>query len=70
MDFGFTEEQKLLRDSVRKLMDKHAPPDYIRRLDREQAYPYELYDELGRGRLARHAVSRGVWRRSAATRSI
>ena len=45
MDFGFTDEQRMLRDSVRKLMDRHAPPDYIRRLDREQAYPYELYDE-------------------------
>jgi alkylation response protein AidB-like acyl-CoA dehydrogenase len=45
MDFGFTEEQRLLRDSVRKLMDKHAPPAMVRRLDREQAYPYELYDE-------------------------
>jgi len=45
MDFGFTEEQAMLRDSVRKLMDKHAPPEYIRRLEREQAYPYELYDE-------------------------
>jgi alkylation response protein AidB-like acyl-CoA dehydrogenase len=45
MDFGFTDEQKMLRDSVRKLMDKHASPEYIRRLEREQAYPYELYDE-------------------------
>jgi alkylation response protein AidB-like acyl-CoA dehydrogenase len=44
MDFGFSEEQNLLRESVRKLMDKHAPPEYVRRLDREQAYPYELYD--------------------------
>jgi alkylation response protein AidB-like acyl-CoA dehydrogenase len=45
MDFGFTDEQMMLRDSVKKLMDKHAPPEYIRRLEREQAYPYELYDE-------------------------
>jgi alkylation response protein AidB-like acyl-CoA dehydrogenase len=45
MDFGFTEEQTMLRDSVRKLMDKHASPAYIRGLEREQAYPYELYDE-------------------------
>ena len=44
MDFGFSEEQKLLRDSVRKLMDRHASPDYVARHDREQAYPYELYD--------------------------
>jgi alkylation response protein AidB-like acyl-CoA dehydrogenase len=44
MDFGFGEEQRLLRDSVRKLMDRHAPADTVARLDREQAYPYELYD--------------------------
>ena len=50
MDFSFTEEQRLIRDSVRRLMDRIATPDYIRRLDREQAYPQELYDawvELG-----------------------
>ena len=45
MDFGFTDEQEMLRDSVRRLMDRHAPPEYIRKLDKEQAYPYELYDE-------------------------
>ena len=44
MDFSFTEEQKLLRDSVRKLQDHHAPPETVARLDREQAYPYELYE--------------------------
>jgi alkylation response protein AidB-like acyl-CoA dehydrogenase len=44
MDFSFSEEQKLLRDNVRKLMDRHAPSDVVARLDREQAYPYELYD--------------------------
>jgi alkylation response protein AidB-like acyl-CoA dehydrogenase len=44
MDFSFTDEQNMLRDSVRKLMEKHATPDYIRQLDRDQAYPYELYD--------------------------
>ena len=44
MNFGFSEEQSLLRDSVRKLMDRHAPADTVAQLDREQAYPYELYD--------------------------
>jgi alkylation response protein AidB-like acyl-CoA dehydrogenase len=44
VDFRLTDEQTLLRDSVRKLMDRVATPDYVRRLDREQAYPYELYD--------------------------
>ena len=45
MDFAFTDEQKLLRETVRQLMDTHAPPEYIRRLDREQGYPYELYEK-------------------------
>jgi alkylation response protein AidB-like acyl-CoA dehydrogenase len=44
VDFSFTEEQTILRDSIRKLMDRIATPDYVRRLDREQAYPYELYE--------------------------
>lgn len=43
MDFGFTEEQRLLRDSVRKLMAKHATPEYVRRHDRERSYPEDLY---------------------------
>jgi alkylation response protein AidB-like acyl-CoA dehydrogenase len=43
MDFSFSEEQNLLRESVRKLMAKHASPEIVRRLDQERAYPYELY---------------------------
>ncbi len=43
MDFSFTEEQRLLRESVRKLMQKHAPPEYVRKHDRERSYPEELY---------------------------
>jgi len=44
MDFEFTQEQDMLRDSVRRMMERLATPDTIRRLDREQAYPYDLYD--------------------------
>jgi alkylation response protein AidB-like acyl-CoA dehydrogenase len=44
VDFSFTEEQTILRDSIRKLMDRIATPEYVRRLDREQSYPYELYE--------------------------
>ena len=44
MDCRFSEEQNLLRDSVRRLMAKHCPPDYMRRIDHEQSYPYALYD--------------------------
>ena len=45
MDFSFTDEQVVLRETVRKLMDEHAPLKYLRRLDREQAYPGDLYEE-------------------------
>ena len=43
MDFAFTEEQRMMRESVRKLMGRIATPEYVRRLDREQAYPDGLY---------------------------
>jgi alkylation response protein AidB-like acyl-CoA dehydrogenase len=45
VDFEFTEEQRMLRESVRKMMAKVATPEYVRRLDREQAFPDELYEE-------------------------
>ena len=45
MDFEFSEEQRMLRESVRKMMAKVATPEYVRRLDREQAFPDELYEE-------------------------
>jgi len=44
MDSRFSEEQNLLRDSVAKLMAKHCSPEFMRRIDREQSYPYSLYD--------------------------
>lgn len=45
MDFEFTEEQRMLRDTVRRMMDKVATPEYIRGLDRDQAFPEALYRE-------------------------
>jgi len=53
MDFSFTEEQLLLRDSVAKLMDRHAPPEVIRKLERERQYPDALYDEWVKAGLLR-----------------
>lgn len=44
MDFSFTEEQVLLRNSVRKLMDRVATPEYVARVDRARTYPHELFD--------------------------
>jgi alkylation response protein AidB-like acyl-CoA dehydrogenase len=43
MDFEFSEVQNLLRESVRKLVQKHAPPEYVRQHDRERTYPEELF---------------------------
>jgi alkylation response protein AidB-like acyl-CoA dehydrogenase len=54
MDFSLSDDQRMMRDSVRRLMDELATPEYVRRLDREQAYPHELYQawvELGLLRL-------------------
>jgi alkylation response protein AidB-like acyl-CoA dehydrogenase len=38
-----SEEQKMLRESAHKLNQKSAAIEYIRELDRERLYPYELY---------------------------
>ncbi len=43
MDGRFTEEQNMLRDSVQKLMAKHCAPDFMRKIDNEKSYPYDLY---------------------------
>lgn len=48
---GFTTEQRILRESVRKLMDKHATREYVRAKDKAKAYPYELYDEWAKAGL-------------------
>ena len=45
MSFGLTTEQKLLRATVRKLMDTHAPKEYVRAKDKAKAYPYDLYQK-------------------------
>ena len=38
-----SDDQRLLRDSVAKLMARHAPPEQVRRWDAEGAYPHALY---------------------------
>lgn len=44
MTFNLTEEQGMLRESVHALMSKLATRDYLRTMDREGRYPYELYE--------------------------
>jgi len=50
MEHDLTEDQRMYRDSLHRLMAKLATSDYLSRIDREAAYPYEIYDawiELG-----------------------
>ena len=43
MNFDFTEEQEMLRQSVVKLMARHAPADAVRKWDRDRSFPEDLY---------------------------
>ena len=47
MTFGFTEEQKLMRESVLELLRRELPPEKIRALDEAGEYPYEAHKALG-----------------------
>ena len=43
LTFGFTEEQKLLRESVLGTLQRVLPPEKIRELDKAGDYPYEAW---------------------------
>src|SRR5436309_3443285 len=49
MDLAFTEEQDLLRETVRSLLQKFSSPEIVRELeDSEPGYHEDLWEELGR----------------------
>jgi glutaryl-CoA dehydrogenase (non-decarboxylating) len=45
LNFDFTEEQNMLRETVRSFVDKEIVP-YIREWDRSGAFPREIFDKL------------------------
>lgn len=45
MNFDFTEEQNMLRETVRSFVDKEIVP-YIREWDRSGGFPREIFDKL------------------------
>tara|TARA_R110002111_G_scaffold73018_4_gene116932 strand:+ start:37445 stop:38596 length:1152 start_codon:yes stop_codon:yes gene_type:complete len=45
MNFELSQEQQLLRDNVRRMMDDIATPEYIREHDENGLYPYEVYQQ-------------------------
>lgn len=44
MDFSLTDEQAMLRDTVSKLMARHAPAENLRLWNVERRFPDEVYD--------------------------
>lgn len=46
MDFGFTSEQEMLRDVVRRFMKAECPREYIRSCSENDRFPIELYDKM------------------------
>ena len=46
MDFALTEEQKMLKNSVKEFIKKECPREYVRKIDEERRYPHELYDKM------------------------
>jgi len=45
-DFGFTDEQMMLRESVRDFVRKEVPDSYARRCDREKIAPLDAFDKM------------------------
>jgi acyl-CoA dehydrogenase len=46
MDFTLTSEQEMLRNSLRKFLQKECPRDYIRECDEQERYPRELFEKM------------------------
>jgi acyl-CoA dehydrogenase len=46
MDFQFTEEQELLRQTIRKFIERECPREYQRELDEREEFPHDLWRKL------------------------
>ena len=46
LTFGFTDEQKLMRESVLGLLGRVLPPERIRELDKAREFPFEAYQAM------------------------
>ena len=47
MDFAISEEQRQILDTVDRLIDRHLPPEAVRRHDRDHAPPYHVLPAMG-----------------------
>jgi len=48
MDFGLTEKQQNLKNSVRTFCEKEFNPDYALKLDRKETFPMNLYQKAAK----------------------
>ena len=48
MEFKLTEEQELMRNSVRKFLEKECLREYVRECDEEEKYPKGLFDKMAK----------------------
>src|SRR5918999_1569764 len=47
MDISFTDEQEMLRESIRKLLDRYSPSEVVRELENDPVgYKRELWEEM------------------------
>ncbi|MEW6137260.1 MAG: acyl-CoA dehydrogenase family protein [Thermodesulfobacteriota bacterium] len=46
MDFRFTEEQEMLRDTIRRFAEKEIPSEVAREIDEQDRFPHELLGKL------------------------
>lgn len=46
MDFRFTDEQEILRNTVRRFVEREIPPEVARHIDEKEQFPHELLRKL------------------------
>src|SRR5919197_5973691 len=60
MDLAFTEEQDLLRETIRSLLQKYSSPEIVRELeDTDPGYRPDLWEELARQGLLGLTIAEG-----------
>ena len=71
MNFGFTEEQELLRAEVRKFLDQNCPLEEVRKIAATpEGVAKPLWDRMARARLGRAHAARIASAGSASAGSI
>ena len=46
MNFELSEDQRMLKETISKMMKKECPPEYVRECDENERYPQEIFDKM------------------------